>query len=193
MAKIEKIVTLLLVGEAGLLKKYHNLPLAQQFEQAKKTGWADDPDDSGGQTMCGITIGTYKTYCRRKGYPTPTGLSLKNINYERWLDVLKTMYWDRWIADKIENQSIANILVDWVWASGSYGITIPQRLLGVQQDGNVGPKTLEALSYHPQQTFFNEVVTARKKYIEDIIRKRPANAKFRKGWLNRINSFTFEA
>jgi hypothetical protein len=35
------------------------------------------------------------------------------------------MYWDKWKADKIENQSIANLLVDWVWTSGKWGIIFP--------------------------------------------------------------------
>jgi hypothetical protein len=31
---------------------------------------------------------------------------------------LKSLYWDKWKADQIKSQSVANILVDWVWASG---------------------------------------------------------------------------
>lgn len=36
------------------------------FSKSKKTGWADDPDDLGGQTMVGVTMATYEEYCRRK-------------------------------------------------------------------------------------------------------------------------------
>ena len=105
---------------------------------------------------------------------------------------MKSMYWDKWQADKINNQSIANVLVDWVWASGMYGIKIPQRLLKLQDDGIVGPKTLNAVNSFNQETLFNLIQAARRAYIEDIIRRRPANAKFRTGWLNRINSFEYE-
>ena len=51
------------------------------------------------------------------------------------LAVLKTCYWDRWRADEINNQKVANILVDWLWCSGKWGILIPQRILGVPVDG----------------------------------------------------------
>ena len=60
--------------------------------------------------------------------------------------VLKPHYWDRWQADKIKSQSIANLLVDWVWASGKPGITRVQQILGVKQDGIVGDKLLMMLS-----------------------------------------------
>ena len=35
-------------------------------------GFVNDPDDLGGATNMGVTIGTYETYCRKKGYPKPT-------------------------------------------------------------------------------------------------------------------------
>lgn len=47
---------------------------------------------------------------------------------------------------KLKNQSIANILVDWYWGSGKWGIVIPQRILGLTADGVVGPKTLDKIN-----------------------------------------------
>ena len=32
-------------------------------------GFVNDPDDLGGATNMGVTIGAYETYCRKKGYP----------------------------------------------------------------------------------------------------------------------------
>lgn len=189
MAKIELLVPHILRWEAGIVGKGTN---EQLFEKARKTGFSDDPDDVGGATMIGVTISTFETYCKRKGYPKPTVERLKNIPYSQWLDIMKSMYWDKWQADKINNQSIANVLVDWVWASGLYGIKIPQRLLKLQDDGIVGPKTLSAVNSFNQETLFNLIQVARRAYIEDIIRRRPSNAKFRTGWLNRINSFEYE-
>ena len=189
MAKIELLVPHILRWEAGIVGTGTN---EQLFEKARKTGFADDPDDVGGATMIGVTISTFETYCKRKGYPKPTVERLKNIPYSQWLDIMKSMYWDKWQADKIVNQSIANVLVEWVWASGSYGIKIPQRLLKLQDDGIVGPKTLNAVNSFNQETLFNLIQVSRRSYIEDIIRRRPANAKFRTGWLNRINSFEYE-
>lgn len=40
-------------------------------------GFVNDPDDLGGATNMGVTIGTYEAYCRKKGYPKPTVERLK--------------------------------------------------------------------------------------------------------------------
>lgn len=198
MANIKDIIPFILYFEAGLSRNYINLPLEDMFAKARKTGWANDPDDRGGATMCGITIGTYEGYCRKKGYPKPTNERLRNISSEQWLDVLKTLFWDKWKADEIISQPLANILVDWVWASGTNGIKIPQRILAkafpdVKVDGIVGPKTLHALnSYAPREELFSLIHYARVNFIEDIIRRNPKQSKFRKGWLRRINAITFD-
>ena len=105
--------------------------------------------------------------------------------------VLKPYYWDRWKADSIQDQSGANILVDWIWASGVHGIKIPQDLLGVIPDGIVGPKTLVAVNSRNPRELFDQIKIARFDFIEDICRKRPANNKFKRGWMNRINDISY--
>jgi lysozyme family protein len=155
-------------------------------------GFVNDPDDLGGATNKGITIATYRLYRSKKGYKTTTVDDLKNITGTEWTDILKTMYWDKWQADQINNQSIANILVDWVWASGAYGIELPQKFLNVVSDGIVGPKTLAAVNGYPdQRELFDKIVAERVDFVNRIVKSRPANAKFKKGWLNRINDFKY--
>lgn len=167
--------------------------LLAPFIQRWEGGFVNDPDDLGGATNKGVTIATYEAYCRKKGYPKPTVERLKNLSDKDWIEILKTMYWDRWKADEIKNQYIADILVDWVWASGVHGIKIPQKLLGVKDDGIVGVKTLSVLNDHPNsRELWDKIKEARIKFIDDICRSRPTNNKFKKGWLNRINSLTYE-
>ena len=155
-------------------------------------GYANDPDDPGGHTMQGVTLATYEHYCRRRGYPRPTPERLRGITEAEWWDILRTLYWDRWQADHIHNQSLAMLLVDWVWASGSPGIRIPQRLLGVRVDGIVGAQTLRAVNtYAPQRELFDRIMHAREQFIEDICLRRPRSLKYRRGWLRRLHSITF--
>lgn len=150
-------------------------------------GFANDPADRGGATNKGVTIATFEAYCKAKSLPRPNVERLKGMTDGEWLDILKTMFWDRWQADKIKSQKLANILVDWVWGSGVYGIKIPQRILGVKQDGIVGNKTLEALNAQDPDKLFQVIYEARKKYLNDIAISRPANKRFLKGWLNRLD------
>jgi lysozyme family protein len=141
--------------------------------------------------MCGVILSTYRTYCKNKGLPTPGIKELKAIPFAQWREIAKAMFWDKWQADKIASQAVANILVDWVWASGKYGITLPQKLLGVAADGIVGPKTLAALNAREPRALFAQLRQARINFIENICAKRPANKKFRRGWLNRLDGITY--
>lgn len=79
-----------------------------------------------------------------------------------------------------------------MWASGTNGIKIPQRILGVTQDGIVGPKTLAALNQCDPKVLFSKIHTEREKFIDTIIRNRPTNAKYRKGWMRRLNAITYD-
>lgn len=156
-------------------------------------GWGNDPDDKGGPTMKGVTIATYTAYCSKKGWPNPTLKQLKSITRAEWDEIFKTMFWDRWKADEIKNQSIANLLVDWVWTSGIYGIKFPQRVLGIEDDGKVGPKTLAAINNYPnQKELFEKLWQRRKQHFVSIANSRPGNGKFLKGWLNRLNDLKYQ-
>lgn len=155
-------------------------------------GFVNDPDDLGGATNKGITIDTFTEYKKRKGQKAPTVTDLKNISDAEWRDVFKSLYWDRWKADEIKSQAVANILVDWVWASGSHGIKRPQRLLGVNADGIVGKQTIAALNAMDAATLFKMIKDDRAKFIDEICKARPKNEKYRKGWMNRINAIRYE-
>lgn len=151
-------------------------------------GYVNDPDDKGGATNRGVTLATFRHYYGSE----KTAAQLRNLTNHQWLTIFKDGYWDRWKADQILNQNLANILVDWVWASGVHGIKIPQRLLNVEADGKVGPITLTALNSKEPEPFFKEIQAARIKFVENICEKDPTQLKFLKGWINRINDLKYE-
>lgn len=172
MAKIEEITPLILKWEGGFV---------------------DDPDDRGGATNMGVTIGTYEAYCRRKGYPKPSVERLKNLSMEEWTDILRTMYWDVCKADDIGSQSVANMIVDWAWHSGTgTAIRKVQKVVGVERDGDIGPITLAAINSVSALPLFGMLKAERVRHLKEICRKRPANNKFMKGWMNRVNDIIFE-
>jgi len=159
-------------------------------------GFINDPLDAGGATNMGVTLKTWQnTGYDKNNDGVIDEEDLKLIFRQDLVEsVLRPHYWDRWQADKIRNQSIAHILVDWLWMSGMVGIKIPQRILNVKADGIVGEATLAAINNHPsQQALFEQIKLARKKYIEKICRERPANKCFKKGWLKRLEDIRFAA
>ena len=160
------------------------LPFIEKWEG----GYVNDPQDLGGATNMGVTIGTWKTVGYDKdGDGDIDEDDLKQITKDEMSKcVLRPHYWDRCQADKIESQAIANIIVDWVWASGVTAIKQVQTLLGVEVDGIVGEETLNAINNAQQRDLFILIKEARVEYVERICVKRPANIRFRKGWLRRI-------
>lgn len=151
-------------------------------------GFANHPLDKGGPTNKGITFNTYRAF-----YPGAMVEDLKEMTDDQWFNIFVTGYWDLWRADELKNQSIANIVVDWAWASGPItSIKQVQRILGVKADGIVGPTTLRAINNTNQQELFNDIKAARYRFVESIIARDPSQAVFRKGWQNRINDIHFE-
>lgn len=70
MARVENIVPFILKWETGTTGI--GLTNEQLFEKAKERGFANDPDDLGGATMCGVTFSTYTAYCSKKRLSTAT-------------------------------------------------------------------------------------------------------------------------
>lgn len=156
-------------------------------------GFVNDPDDLGGATNMGTTISTWKSVGYDKDGDGDIDVDdLKKLSRNDVVNrVLKPHYWDRWQADKINNQSVANILVDWVWGSGAFGIKIPQQLLGVKVDGVVGSKTIAALNACNQKELHQKIWNARYNFLEGICVRRPKNKKFFRGWVNRLKDFKY--
>ena len=156
-------------------------------------GFVDHKADKGGATNMGVTIATW----RQNGYDKDGDgdidvIDLKLLTKQDVINrILKPHYWDRWKADQIVSQPIANILVDWVWGSGKWGIIIPQRLLGVEADGIVGQQTITAVNKQKPADLFARIKASRVEFLNNIVKNDPSQRVFLKGWLNRLNDLKF--
>lgn len=156
-------------------------------------GFVNDPNDRGGATNKGVTLSTWRNVGYDKDGDGDIDVTdLKQLTDEDVMSrVLKPHYWDRWRADEITSQSVANMLVDWVWCSGAYGIKIPQRILNVKIDGIVGAKTLSAVNSRDPRELFDELRNEREEFLRRIVKNNPTQKKFLRGWINRLNAIRY--
>lgn len=117
-------------------------------------GYANDPNDSGGETYKGIS---------RKFWPEWLGWSSidtaklllnfpNNIKSNAWINVLvidfyKANFWNKIGGDAISNQSIANQLMDAAVNEGIVpAIKRAQEIVGLPQTGHVTDELIEKLN-----------------------------------------------
>ena len=168
--------------------------MAEFKEYAKKLielegGYTNHPDDLGGPTNLGITLTTFRQYCGQG----KTIKDLRNMTYGTWCDIMKDLYWDKCLADEIENQSVAEIIVDWCVNSGTIGLRKVQEIVGTSVDGIAGPMTLAAINGANQQELFDGIMSARNQFYVNIVKRSPSQRVFMNGWMNRLGKFQFEA
>jgi Putative secretion activating protein len=156
-------------------------------------GFVDNKNDRGGATKFGVTLQTWRSMGYDKdGDGDIDVMDLKAITKEDAIGILSKHYWARWRADQIRNQSVANLLVDWTYNSGAWGIKIPQRLMSLTVDGVVGPKTIATVNDANQKILHQRLIEARLQFVHDIVKNNPSQNEFLKGWENRIKSFKYQ-
>ena len=159
-------------------------PKLLQFEG----GYSNHPNDKGGITVKGVTLATYRDYCGAD----KTAKDLQNMSYGTWQNIMKDLYWDKCRADEIENQSLAEIIVDWCVNSGLVGLRKVQELVGCKPDGICGPITLSLINTSDARSLFERIWNGRKQFYTNIVKRNPSQKVFMNGWMNRLNSFKYE-
>lgn len=138
--------------------------------------------------MKGVTLRTYQEHFGQH----KTVNDLKDIPYGEWQEIMKSGYWDKCNADKIDNQAVAEILVDWCVNSGMTALRKVQEILGCKPDGIVGPITLSMINTSDPKSLFDRIKAARNQFYINIVKRNPSQKIFMNGWMNRLAQFEYE-
>jgi lysozyme family protein len=142
-------------------------------------GWSDNPADSGGATMKGITLSTYQKW---KGNPHISKDDLKAISDQDVYDLYKQNYWDNIKGDDLPS-GVDYAVFD---AAVNMGVGRASKLIqtaaGVPADGVIGNGTVEAIKNANPTELMDKFSTEK----EDFYKSLPTFGTFGKGWLNRV-------
>jgi lysozyme family protein len=157
-------------------------------------GYGNIVGDSGGATKYGVTIATWKML---SDSPDKNGDGVVNAEDMKLLTLddarmVNKKFWDKIQGDKIVNQSVAMAIADFLWNSGGVAVKKLQRILGLDDDGIFGAKTLRAVNDADPEQLHAKITESRKNYFYAIVRAKPITKKFLNGWLNRLNDFKYE-
>lgn len=134
--------------------------------------------------MKGVTYATFCKFRAAKGLKKPTLLDLKNISEAEWNSVLRWHTWDKAKLDEINDEWVAYLIADCVWMSGAGYIKRIQRVLGLKDDGIIGPRTLAKMNTTNGTNLFNILWKQRENFYKGI--GTGSNAVFLKGWMRRL-------
>lgn len=162
------------------------LPLVLSHEG----GFSNHAADPGGATNKGVTLATFRAYVK----PGGTVADLKAITDEQVATVYYRHYWAAVNAQALPS-GIDYAVFDFAVNSGpSRAAKYLQAILGVEQDGRVGPKTIAAAERTDARKVINRLCDNRLAFLKRITSggKLLWNT-FGKGWDRRVSDVRRDA
>jgi lysozyme family protein len=162
-------------------------------EIIKREGGAtetNDPADSGGRTKYGISERAH-----------PEAWADGDISYLEAREIYRRVYVLAEHFDLIKDEKLRHQVIDFGVPSGpDRAARMLQQVVGVEADGQIGPKTIEAIENFPAGKMFGVEVPgivrlnaafrdARIIYYATLAKKRPKDLKFLLGWIKRAQEF----
>lgn len=148
--------------------------------------YVDHPLDRGGPTNMGITIGTLSDYLGKEA----TVEDVKNLDIDTARKIYRSNYWDRLKLSHIIDSSFADILFDQAVNRGTRRVAEQiQKLVGVRQDGVIGPITLKAINNMDSKKLLIEFLKSTQDAYISIVISNPSQLVFLSGWIKRTHRF----
>lgn len=152
----------------------------------REGGYVDDPNDPGGCTNMGITLETLRIW---RNNPNVTCRDVRQLSTAE----ARAIYADRYLHGtnivQIPDLALRELLLDFAVHSGpGRAVRELQRVLGVEDDGDLGPETLAALAAHPDVHAVRLAVWKRRlRFLVSLVTSDPARRLGSlNGWMNRL-------
>lgn len=150
----------------------------------------NDPTDSGGRTKYGISEKA-----------NPEAWADGDVSHDEAAGLYQKKYITAEHFEQIKDETLRHQVIDFGVPSGpNTGAKLLQQLVGVKADGEIGPKTLEAIENYPGGKLFGVEVPgnvllnlafrdARIMFYATLAKIRPKDLKYLLGWIKRAQEF----
>lgn len=154
---------------------------------AREGGYVDNPADRGKATNFGITLETLRAYRRN---PHLTADDVRRLNKNDARQIYRDEYIVKPSFHLITDDHLRAHVIDFGVNSGPRtAAKALQKILGVAQDGVIGPDTLAAIRRMGAIKASNLLMAARIRLYGKIVSRDASQAVFLNGWLDRALSF----
>jgi len=141
-------------------------------------GYVNHPSDPGGRTNLGVTQAVWENWVGH----TVTEKEMRALTPEKVEPLYKRKFWDACRCDDLPS-GVDYLVFDMAVNAGvGRSAKLLQRVLGVAQDGAIGPLTLAAA----QQMNTSDLIDEFSRVREEFYRSLPTFGVFGTGWLNRV-------
>jgi lysozyme family protein len=151
---------------------------AMEHVFAHEGGYVDHKDDPGGATNMGITIGTLGDW---RDKPVSKA-DVKALTRGEAAEIYRDLYWDTISGDELP-AGVDYAVFDFAINSGpKRAAQYLQRVVGVDDDGAIGPITLAATARMDPAAVINALCDARLEFLKGL----STWSTFGKGWERRV-------
>lgn len=159
-------------------------------------GFVNHTSDPGGQTNYGISLLFLKGLVLADGDIDHNGNidgdDIRALTVNDSKKLYQKFFWDPLHLETLVNEELKLHLFDHgVNAGTKTAVKLLQRILGLTDDGSLGPITIKAANSYIGN-IIEKYKEARQGYYLAIIAKNPKLIVFQKGWFNRINTTKFK-
>ena len=148
-------------------------------------GFSDNPKDPGGATNLGITKATLEDW---RGKPVTVD-DVKNLTKDEAREIYRARYWNPLDCDALPG-GVDLVVFDFgVNAGPSRSAKTLQKIVGVTQDGSIGPITIAAVGALAAADLIRTFSQRRLEFYRGLATWDT----FGKGWTNRVNAVEKEA
>ena len=157
--------------------------------------FTDDPDDGGGPTRHGVTIGALCEYRRAINGFMPKTVdeireAIRNLSVEEARAIYQRLYIDRPRFGEIKHPELRALVIDTGVLHGRHrAARWLQGVAGVKADGWVGDITLGAVNGRQWRPIYLGLLARRYLGFAAFVKSKPSQLKWLKGWTNRANEF----